>query len=148
MVVREYKLGDVYKVEWKEPLLAGADQQLRDQKSFTLLLDDKIVAIMSFVEVWDSCGFVMMYISDVIKGHGLSLVKEVRTALKIAVAFHNTRKVYAVIDSNRKGLKRWIELFGFTPEYAMIKAGPDGQDMLGYSRTYEVVGTDYPKKEE
>ena len=148
MVVQQYKSGDVYKAEWNEPATPQMDGLFMSNRAFTFLLEDEVVAIMGFSEMWKGCGVVYMLVSDEVRGHGLELAKEVRKALKIAVAFYNSRKVYALVDDRYDKFKRWIDLFGFVPEYVMKKAGLEGQDMIGYSQEYEVVGTDYHNKED
>ncbi len=147
MVVRTYESGDVDKAEWKETGTSEMNGFFSSNLSFTFVLEEEVVAIMGFSEMWKGCGVVYMLVSDKVKGHGLKLAKEVREALKIAVAFHNSRKVYALVDDRYEDFKRWIDLFGFVPEYVMTKAGSEGQDMIGYSQEYKVVGTDYHKGE-
>ena len=137
MVVRRYKSGDVYKAEWNEPTTPQMDGLFMGNRAFTFLLEDEVVAIMGFSELWDQVGMVAMLVSDKVRGHGLELAKEVRSALKIAVAFYNSRKVYALVDDRYEDFKRWIDLFGFVPEYVMKEAGSDGQDIIGYSQEYE-----------
>ena len=137
--VRKYETGDVFLGEpWNEEIpLIEADTQFLDNDTETISIDGSVAAIMSCQVIWPGTATVSMLVNKQVKEAPLGFAKAVKTAIQTRVEVHNLFKMYAVIDSSQRRLLDWIEHLGFGEEYRMKQAGPDRQDMIGYSLIFE-----------
>jgi len=146
--VRKYKGGDAELREWRKEVTPHVDLHFLDSDSWSIFLDDEIIAIMGLQVMWPKVAQVTMLVSDDVEKCGKEFSLEVTKALVIHAAYYDLRKVYAIVDDANGRDKMWIERIGFVKEYVMAEAGPDSQDMIGYAYDPKVVGTDYMNTKE
>lgn len=134
---RLYKEGDLSLGDWEGDPPRSFEFICRTGAALSLWSDDSIIAIFVASPMWDKVWSVSLLSSKRVSRHALSLVKELNRAMDTLVDYHNIRKLYTLMDTANEGYTRWIKFLGFSEEYVMKNAGPNGQDMAGYSKIME-----------
>lgn len=140
--IRPYQKGDEAKGEWKTQHSVNMSRLFRENPGATILDGDKPILIIGAAPMWKDT--VQVYALSSV-GASRRPVRMTRILLTMARTFFGSlgaRKIYVIVDSSRPQDVRFNEWLGFTHEYTMKEAGPDKQDMLGYSY---VLGTDYQR---
>lgn len=93
----------------------------------TILVNDKVVAILGIYPFWTGVGHVWAMVSDEVIHHPLAFTRLARKLLKeemIACGYH---RVHAMIGNNYRSL-RWARICGLKAETKLEKMLPDGSD--------------------
>lgn len=133
--VGKYQEGEIDQGAWAVDPPQGFEAELLSSYSFTLRSENDIIAILTAKKLWEGVLTVALLPGTALPDHPVSVVKEVLRSLEAVTSFHDIRKVYTLMDSANPKFIRWIKFLGFSPEYVMKEAGPDGQDMIGYVKS-------------
>lgn len=138
MEVRRYEKGDALRGDWPSPPPKGFETACSNAVTVVLWEGTDILAILIATYLWEGVWTVAMQPSTRVAEFPLAIVREVGNAIASLVNYHKVRKLYTLMDPTNTTYIRWIEFLGFSKEYVMTKAGPHGQDMIGYSKIMEV----------
>ena len=111
---------------------------LYHQEWARILLDGEVVAVWGLLMRWphvaDLCGCVHQ---DKVRGrHGLALTRMSRALLRTAAYGLRLRRITAFVEADREEYRRFAAGAGFEPEGMLAEAGPDGADLIIYTRKF------------
>lgn len=103
--------------------------------AISVYLNDKIVACIGLMVIWDGNAECWTVASDEVKKHPVAFHKFVFNTMKIFEDSLNLRRISANTSSKTDKGRRWLESLGFRREGLMLNYGPEGQDWWLYART-------------
>ena len=130
---RNYEPGDIEKVDARYEVIGPdnlSDYHLENSHMRTFYSGDKILGVMAHTMIWPGLGEAWVHVSEDIRGHGMSLVRNTKRILEEDQRIYNVRRTNALIHEDRYEYLKWVKLLGFVGESFMPKAAPDGKGLF------------------
>jgi hypothetical protein len=137
IAVRRFKEEDVYNLDSREDLLNPAGEWMilaSTGYTFTLLHDNKPLALIGAIIGWPGAATAWGAISDNIRGRGLILTQIAKELLRQGAIRYTIRRYGCMIPANLGENIRWVRALGFIYEYTMYNATIDRHNVYGYVR--------------
>ncbi len=134
--IERYRSGDLQWVNPKAGEITGDVRNithlLHNSYSFTILKNNKPIAIICCSMMWDGFANLIALISDEVRGHGVELTKVCRDLLEVGHLQKNIRQYHAITDMLAEENMKWLELLGFEWTYTLPQASPTSTDIEGF----------------
>ena len=102
--------------------------------SFTIVINDDLVACAGVYPVWDGLGEAWFLASHRIFKNPITVSKAVRQGLKKIMDENNYHRVQAHVNGEWSNARRWAKLMGMKEEGVMKKFSPDKIDFIRFAK--------------
>ena len=130
---RDYQDGDIDRVDARSEVINPndlSDHHLENSHMRTFYIGERILGVVAHTMIWPGLGEAWVHVSDDIRGHGMSLVRNTKKLLEEDQRKYNVRRTNALIHEDRYEYLKWVKLLGFVGESYMPKAAPDGKGLF------------------
>ena len=107
-------------------------------------VNGKPIALVSCSKLWEGVGQIWALVTNDVRKHGLLFTKACRELIEIGCYREGYRRCHCIVDAEQPENVKWVTLLGFEYEFTMKKASPVGNDLLGYVKWINGIGTYKP----